>query len=575
MIPPRLRQIYTSDRSILVLILLIAAVVRFWGIGFGLPHNWCRPDESRIVGLAIRMGGGDLNPHFFNYPTLYIYVLLLLYGFYFFVGRLAGHFHTASDFLYQFAVDPTAFYLIDRWLAALFGIATVYAVYRLARTRFSRGPSLAAAFFLAVTHLHVRDSHFGVTDVPMTCLIVISVFFIVRSRDSKCWKQYLWAGIFAGLATSVKYAGIFLAAPMAIAHVLTIIEEKRPWREIIIDQRIGIFCAAVLLTFLAGTPFALLDSRTFITDFLSESQHLDHGHMDIILGRGWWYHPGFTLLHGMGLPLLLASTAGCVGLFFRDWRRSLALFCFPLLYFAFAGKGHTVFVRYMLPVAPFLCIATAELLRAFERPVSARWGKPAGRCASVALALLLAVPSIKNVICSDWLLGRTDNRLIATRWALANIPVGSTIFQFEGCRLQLNPGQYFIDKFDKYRASVDRRGNSSVLQGVVDRLVRQRRFQEWGFDTRLNTFLTDSAPTADIPDFIITEEAALKYYEAKSPELRAIIGRYYVGVKTFHAMDPDEPRNRYDQQDLFYLPYAGFRNVERPGPNLFVYKRRS
>jgi hypothetical protein len=32
--------------------------------------------------------------------------------------------------------------------------------------------------------------------------------------------------------------------------------------------------------------------------------------------------------------------------------------------------------------------------------------------------------------------------------------------------------------------------------------------------------------------------------------------------------------NVYDRQDHFYLPMSGFRQVERPGPNLRIYVRR-
>ena len=35
-----------------------------------------------------------------------------------------------------------------------------------------------------------------------------------------------------------------------------------------------------------------------------------------------------------------------------------------------------------------------------------------------------------------------------------------------------------------------------------------------------------------------------------------------------------DPRNVYDLQDEFYLPFAGFQRIDRPGPNLKVYVRR-
>jgi len=30
----------------------------------------------------------------------------------------------------------------------------------------------------------------------------------------------------------------------------------------------------------------------------------------------------------------------------------------------------------------------------------------------------------------------------------------------------------------------------------------------------------------------------------------------------------------YDRQDAFFLPIAGFRDVERPGPDVRIYRRR-
>ena len=63
-------------------ILPVAAAARLWGIGFCLPHPHCRPDEDAISAIAGGLRGGDLNPHVFNYPALFMLavatVLLIL-----------------------------------------------------------------------------------------------------------------------------------------------------------------------------------------------------------------------------------------------------------------------------------------------------------------------------------------------------------------------------------------------------------------------------------------------------------------------------------------------------------------
>ena len=52
----------------------MGAAARIWGNDYGLPHTY-HPDEGHIVNRAIRFHGGDLDPQFFNWPSLYICLL--------------------------------------------------------------------------------------------------------------------------------------------------------------------------------------------------------------------------------------------------------------------------------------------------------------------------------------------------------------------------------------------------------------------------------------------------------------------------------------------------------------------
>jgi len=122
----------------LIAILIAAGIARFWALDFGFPHTLCRPDESRIVNIAVKFGGGDLNPHFFSYPSLYPYTLFVLFGLYYVVGMILGTFSSVSDLILEFATAPSSFYLIDRIVVATLGTATVYTVYRVAPTLFTK-----------------------------------------------------------------------------------------------------------------------------------------------------------------------------------------------------------------------------------------------------------------------------------------------------------------------------------------------------------------------------------------------------------------------------------------------------
>ena len=80
----------------LTLILLVAAVARFWGLAFGLPHTQARPDETHIIEAARSMLSGRL-PRFYDYPWLYISTLSVLYVGYYAWGVATGAFHSLAE----------------------------------------------------------------------------------------------------------------------------------------------------------------------------------------------------------------------------------------------------------------------------------------------------------------------------------------------------------------------------------------------------------------------------------------------------------------------------------------------
>ena len=59
----------------LAAVLALAFLLRVWGIGFGVPDVEARPDEALVVGMAVRFLSGDLNPHYFQYPSFFLYLV--------------------------------------------------------------------------------------------------------------------------------------------------------------------------------------------------------------------------------------------------------------------------------------------------------------------------------------------------------------------------------------------------------------------------------------------------------------------------------------------------------------------
>ena len=107
-----------------VLILCLAALLRFWAIDHGLPFSYYA-DEDHFVKRSIAFGSWDLNPHWFHKPAFFMYVLFFEYGIYFVVGKMMGWWGGATEFALHYFRDPGMFYLLGRITATLAGLGVV------------------------------------------------------------------------------------------------------------------------------------------------------------------------------------------------------------------------------------------------------------------------------------------------------------------------------------------------------------------------------------------------------------------------------------------------------------------
>src|SRR5712691_10811892 len=129
----------------LAAIVLVAAIVRFWGLAFGLPHTFARPDENFIIEVALAFLRGNFTPRFFDYPWLFMWCLTGLYLLYYAWGRVTGIFHSLADVLATWRVQWVPFFLLPRAMSAAFGTATVLVVFRIGRRLWNDTTGLVAA----------------------------------------------------------------------------------------------------------------------------------------------------------------------------------------------------------------------------------------------------------------------------------------------------------------------------------------------------------------------------------------------------------------------------------------------
>jgi hypothetical protein len=77
---------------------------------------------------------------------------------------------------------------------------------------------------------------------------------------------------------------------------------------------------------------------------------------------------------------------------------------------------------------------------------------------------------------------------------------------------------------------------------------------------------------ADGPQYIIRFSSPLPG-SPPAPGIDRLLASSYRLVHSVRGAGVDRADNFYDRQDAFYLPFAGFHDVERPGPNIEIYGR--
>ena len=113
-----------------IIVLIFASILRFWGIWHGYPFSYY-PDEEHFMNRAVSFGSGDLNPHWFHKPAFLMYILFFEYGLFFVIGKITGMFSGVDSFAIYYFQNPWPFILIGRITVTLFGIATIYVVYKI------------------------------------------------------------------------------------------------------------------------------------------------------------------------------------------------------------------------------------------------------------------------------------------------------------------------------------------------------------------------------------------------------------------------------------------------------------
>ena len=352
-------------------------------------------------------------------------------------GEAAGR-----DVLYHSAASYDTVLTLARLGMLPFLVVLVLSTWLWVRRWFGGATATLAALFVVTTPVMLGHAAVAAIDVPVTGLIVLSLYLLLRWMEQPSLGRAAGLGLASGLAISAKLSAVpFLgvcAVVLAAAHVLCLGAPPRAWawRERILGCVLALGLVACVIVGVYGpkliylttpdfAPSKVLDVfvgdggslhaavyrffahvrvpigvREVAQNFIGVAYHNAHGHPSFLLGEdrqfGWWYFYLVALAVKTPLPLLLAGLSGLGLLAWRGVReRSVPLLAPPLCFIAILGfscaYSHiNIGVRHVMVLFPLLAIGAAYAVTAAWRataPMAQRGARVTLRAGLAALLL--------------------------------------------------------------------------------------------------------------------------------------------------------------------------------------------
>ncbi|MCS7232111.1 MAG: glycosyltransferase family 39 protein [Elusimicrobiota bacterium] len=391
-------------------IIILSFVLRIVAINWQLPCLY-QTEEYKTVNYALRMAAKkNLNPEFFEYPSLYLYFMLFIYGGLFIVGKILGFYSSAENFAVKFFQNPTMVYVIGRVFSTLFGTLVVLLTYILGKYWYNKRVGIIASLLLGILPIWVVYSHYIKPEMFSNLLIVLSSLILYRYYLTKNRTLFYTSCAILGLAVSSKY----LSLPAGI--IIPIIYFSLPDnRKKINTFLIGL--AIIIIFFIIGTPYAILDYKTFLTEIKGIVLGPQQG-----LKRNIIYGLQKTFLDWvfMGNTLPLIGGVGLLGIAYCMIKRKLedillvSIFCVYSLinithYFPAWG--------FLFSAFPFYTIAAGRFVdEIIDKSLFVK-----------LVFVLIIISSLIESIIVDIKFSLKDTRTLALEWIVKNIPYGEKI----------------------------------------------------------------------------------------------------------------------------------------------------
>jgi hypothetical protein len=397
-------------------ILCIAFIIAFIFCLYGITWTEGHPDDMAFRPLFLP-GKAPFNPGWFHKPPFHTY-------FNYFLSTLPietiGKVFNSSVSNIEFAKV-----VWSRVLTSILFLLSISLVFQIILKSFGIFSARIVALIFATSSGFIAYSHFLTADIPVMFWMLVAFYFSFNILSRAKLSDYLLAGFFTGIATATKYNGLAIGISIAVAHFLSCKSNSWKtidWKQLFFSKKIYLGLFMVIVGFVVGNPFCLLDYQTFKSDF--QYNYMVTPVYDGETGHSYWTF-FWHVLEVIGLPsFLFCLTAIGFSIILAVKKTNqriqtetilLSLSVLLLYYFKF-GSFPRLETRFVLPLVPFFLILSAVLWNQIKQ----------NKIIVSALALTIIG---YNIVCDFYVGSRflDDPRTHVVSWAKENIPENSSI----------------------------------------------------------------------------------------------------------------------------------------------------
>lgn len=542
--------------SVVFVLLALLVYSRFTNLGWGLPYPM-HPDERNMADAITKLRCDQpaellnglithaprnmityltigefvvpnpqvdcMNPHFFAYGQLSLYIGYAIAQGVHYIGQLLGDIPSIVKFNFGEAVMGLRIWSA---FASLIIPLVLLQTLRKLNPIFERRLCRYVAFLLFIfSPVLIQFAHFGTTEAVLMLWYAILTYLAIVAvqREKLIIPDLVLMGAVSGLAIATKVSSLlYLTIPWIVifvktssAHFVNLStlvvslsnRSKGPvqqsndsvipsadsadrgpvllmfwlWLKFIITVGISI----LFTTIVAGIISFIFSPHNFIS--LRELLGSMHYEADVGLGNTI---PFYTRQFLLELPILfqvnhifpfafgLATFAlSVLGLLILPYNRSYNMMRFTVIsYAALTMSWYAKWTRFLAPIYPIMILlAVLTIAYLYQRFISGKFSRRVTYILSITIVLLCIVPGVAFLS----VYGSHDVRFVASEWVYKNIPVGSYILSETANVIDIPipdvqnkkqiPDGYNIQylSFNSYEVDADRRLQTDLQDAIT------------------------------------------------------------------------------------------------------------